>query len=252
MIHSLRLDGTVVHEWAAPGLDHAFDDIDDDTVLYTAQESNDDLLYSVSPAGRSEPLWACAAWLKTTDLDSGGGWGGATCGCNSVAWDEPSDSYVMSLWSQEAVLQIDAATGDTVWYAGKDGGGYAIDPDAIWGWEHEANLLPNGHLLLSSGVGNSGGHNNYDATAAYEYEIHPDTQSLELVWSYVAEDSWQARYKGGAHRLAGGNTVQYYGSHPGVKEIAPDGTVVWQMEFDDSSWIGRSTWLDDLYAFVGG
>ena len=50
-------------------------------------------------------------------------------------------------------------------------------------------------------------------------------------------------------RLEGGNTLHYFGDFPGFKEITPGGEVVWQFRVvnDEDPWIGRSTFIDDLY-----
>ncbi len=252
VIHQIRLDGSTVRQWSVPGLAHSFDDLSADTIAWDRSDRGDDLV--VVSEGDAEPvtIWSCMDWIVSADLDSSGGGGAEQCGSNALSFNADRDTYTVSLWSHETVLEFDAATGAVLWYAQPNSGsGYAVPEEAIWQWQHEAQLLSADRLLLSSGFGASprGG---FEATASYEYQLDHDTQSMSLVWSYVSEPEFAARYKGGLRRLPGGNTLHYYGSAGGVKEITPAGEVVWQIQFDENfdSWTGRSYLLDDLYAFA--
>lgn len=247
MVHRIRLDGTEDRVWATPGLAHSFDDLAEDTIAwFSSGEKGENLVVS---EGDAEPrtLWDCPAWLVTSDLDRG------DCGANAIFWNEDRNTYTVSLWSHETVLEWDAVSGDVLWYADPNGGhGYTVSPvEATWLWQHEAQLLAPDRLLLSSGVYPLPG-GDYGATAAYEYQINHIARSMELVWSYVSEPEFAANFKGSVHRQENGNTLQCYGSAGGVKEITPEGEVVWQirMEARQDIWAGRASWMGDLYNFV--
>ena len=145
------------------------------------------------------------------------------------------------------------------WYAEAPGGaGLALPEEAVWEWQHDAQLLSDDRLLLSSGVlgedGPGPGGPRIEHTAVYEYEIDIEGGALSLVWEHHSEPEWVSNYKGGAWRLAGGNTTHYFGDFGGFKEITPDGQIAWQLRFvtEDSPWIGRSTFIDDLYSMAEG
>jgi Arylsulfotransferase (ASST) len=247
-VHQIRLDGSEVRSWDTRGMMHSFDDLSADTIAWNRAEGFDDQI--VVSAGDAEPelLWSCLDWAEASELGEAQP-DQRVCGSNALAYDEASNSYVVSLWTHETVVQLDATTGDVWWHADPVGGsGYAVPREAEWAWQHEAQLLPNGHLLLSSGVDK--GREGFAATASYEYAIDHAAEALTLVWSYESEKEFAAQYKGGLARLDSGNTLHWYGSAGGIKELSPAPEVVWQLRFAEGTWVGRSTWLDDLYAFV--
>ncbi len=57
--------------------------------------------------------------------------------------------------------------------------------------------------------------------------------------------------EGEAVRLPGGNTLHNYGSLARAREVTPEGEVVWDIGWPDSSELHRSTplTLDQLYGF---
>jgi hypothetical protein len=55
---------------------------------------------------------------------------------------------------------------------------------------------------------------------------------------------------GEAHRLPGGNTLHNYGSGARIREVTPDGQVVWDVLWTDSTFLGRTTALEDLHPFL--
>jgi len=251
-IHQVRLDGSEVRVWDTPGLAHSFDDLDAETVVWDRLSGRDDEVVVSRGDAAPEVLWSCLDWIELAGIARDGATA-QQCGANSIQWNPDRDTLTLSLWSHETVLELDHTLGEVLWFSDPtEGHGYAVEPEhAIWSWQHEATLLGPDRLLLSSGVGDGRGEG-FDGTATYEYAIDHEAGTLELVWSYISEPEFAATYKGGATRLAGGNTVHWYGSGGGVKELTPAAEVVWQVQFEnpETSWTGRSTWLDDLYAFA--
>lgn len=252
-IHQILLDGSELRTWDVPGLAHSFDDLSADTIAWDKSNRGDDVV--VLSVGDAEPveIWSCLDWIATSDIArSPDNPNRESCGANALSYNEDRGTYTISLWSHETVLEFVADSGEVLWYADpNEGHGYSVPADAIWQWQHEAQSLSADRILLSSGVDQDrqGG---FAATASYEYQLDPATESMTLVWSYLSEPEFAAQYKGGLRRLPGGNTLHYYGSGGGVKEITPAGEVVWQIQFDENydSWTGRSYFLDDLYAFA--
>ncbi len=50
--------------------------------------------------------------------------------------------------------------------------------------------------------------------------------------------------------LGNGNTLHNCGSGARVREITPAGEVVWDLTFSSGTYLGRTTPIDDLYAFA--
>ena len=63
-------------------------------------------------------------------------------------------------------------------------------------------------------------------------------------------DGRRAANAGEAHRLQKGNTLQNAGTTPRIREITPDGEVVWDLAFTGSKLMGRTVLLSDLYALA--
>jgi hypothetical protein len=237
----------VERSWATPGLSHAFEDLSTDTIAWLASSNYHDTLMVRQGNEDAEELWNCEDWAASEGMAYG------ICGSNSLFWNEATNSYTLSLWSHEGVGEWDADTGEMTWFsAPADHRGYTLAPQSpVWLWQHEVQLLAPDRLLLSSGV-DEHWDGTFGATAAYEYAIDHQAETIDLVWSNVSDGDFVADYKGGAYRLAGGNTLHTYGNSGGVREYTTDGVVVWQARFvsPNECWIGRASWLNDLYAFV--
>ena len=52
---------------------------------------------------------------------------------------------------------------------------------------------------------------------------------------------------GEVHRLPGGNTLHNYGEESRLREVTPDGAIVWEVWWEGDEHIGRSTPFADLY-----
>lgn len=253
-VHQIKLDGSELRTWETPGLAHAYDDLSADTIAWARSGNRDDQLVISAGDAEARLVWSCLDWIYTSDIArSPDNPSQEQCGSNALSYNEDRDTYTISLWSHETVLELDGTSGEVLWYADPHTNhGYDLAGGSpVWEWQHEVQNLSEDRLLLSSGV-DPQRDGSFRATAAYEYEIDHTDGTLTLVWSYTSEPEFAARFKGGVRRLSGGNTLQYYGSAGGVKEITPESDVVWQVRFDgrETTWTGRSYWLDDLYAFA--
>jgi hypothetical protein len=105
-----------------------------------------------------------------------------------------------------------------------------LDSDTfVWtlrgGWraQHDAKMLPNGHILLFD---NEGGLTRHGESRVLE--IMPGTGGI--VWSYdgTDEDPLYSSIRGGAQRLDNGDTLISESTTGRILEVAPDRTVVWE------------------------
>lgn len=161
--------------------------------------------------------------------------------CNGITYDTHSDRYVVTSRNLGAVLEIDRHTGDMVRY---------LDASNLAGQTlyapHAARWTPQGTLLLVSSAPDD------TATWASELAVHHDG-SLQEIWSHGRDDDLFAHAKGEARRLDGGNTLVNWGSAGMIREIAPDGTVVWEARVVGDDFLGTTTLVDaDAVAGVTG
>jgi len=138
------------------------------------------------------------------------------------------DGFLLSLGHLDAVYDITATGAVAATYHPDD-----VIAGTPWRFQHDANLTPDGTLLLVS--------HESDATVAREYAIGDD--GLTEVWSVAGPLSG---FLGQARRLDNGNTLVGFGGKGLLREITPDGEIAWQLEAGLGSWFGNVTLLDDV------
>jgi hypothetical protein len=184
-------------------------------------------------------VWACALLQQAT---------GATphCDANTVTWQPETDTFLLSLWSLDAVVEIDATTGANRRWFGELAGAWTFDPaDAgIW-WPHGATYTDAGTLML---VTRAEAKAEGNETIVREYALDEGNEVLRLIWTAGEGDGFFSEALGEAHRLASGNTLYNYGQVPRVREVTSDGTLVWDLAWPDSAFLGFTTPIADLYA----
>lgn len=246
-VYRQYLDGTILQTHDTPGLHHAFTELPDGSLLYGAATWSDEALIEQAPDGSETVLWECLNWQQTLyGTSSDPGYYYAYCQSNTLYYHEPTDSIVYSFYTSNSAVEIDRGTGSVVRHFGDLPGSYAFDPPQSQFWfQHGVHITDTGTLLLSS-------HQEYfDATGVVrEYEIDDATQTLHEVWNQGLDGPYSSNTAGEAHRLANGNTIHNYGATPVVQEVTPDGTVVWEVQWESSRLIGRTTFMDDLYSYV--
>ncbi len=83
-----------------------------------------------------------------------------------------------------------------------------------------------------------------------EYALDRKDRVLREVWRFGDGDGIRATNAGEAHRLPGGNTLHNTGTTPRIREITPEGDVVWDLAFSGTKLMGRMVLLPDLYALA--
>ena len=239
-IARLKIDGTEVAWYDAPGLHHPFTDAPDGSLLWGAADGWGQTLERLHPDGTQEQLWVCSDFYDTIGYDD------SYCSSNTVTWDEPSGHVLFSLYSSDSVVELDPTTGESLRWFGHLPDAWSFDPEdsAFW-WQHGVHYTEAGTLLVSAKETENG-----DETVVREYELDEDSQALVQVWSFGDGEGVYGPEMGEAHRLPNGNTLHNYGSGARVREITPEGVVVWDLTFSSGTYLGRTTPIDDLYAFA--
>ena len=235
----LQIDGTEVERLDTPGLHHPFTETADHSLVYAAALSgNNETLVQLEPDGTATTLFDCDAW-RTTHGVSG------SCGSNTLWWDEKNDRLLYSLYSVETVIEVDRVSGEALRWFGHAAGSWGFEPEesAFW-WQHGGYMTEAGTFLTSSKVSDRG-----RETVIREYTLDEENENLVEIWSFGEGEGVYGSVMGEAHRLANGNTLHNYGDAARIREATEDGRVVWDIDWS-SSFMGRSTPIDDLYAFT--
>ena len=238
-VHRLTLDGSEEAVYPVPGLHHGFAEDGDGAIVWPAWGDDGETLERLSSDGMQERVWDCASLRKLTGTQD-------PCGANTVTWQSEEDAFLVSFFSLDTVVEIDASTGANRRWFGALEGAWGFDPaDAgIW-WPHGATYTDAGTLMLVTRSEPTG---KDDETIVREYALDDGDDILRLVWAAGEGDGLYSEALGEAHRLANGNTLYNYGQVPRVREVASDGTLVWDLAWPESAFLGFTTPIADLYA----
>jgi hypothetical protein len=166
---------------------------------------------------------------------------------NSIDID-PDGNYLVSWRNLDAVLLIDGQTGEILWRLGGTKSDFTFVDDPLHGFsgQHDARLLPGGHLLLLD----NGTLHSPPTTRAAEYALDVDAGTATLVWEFRAPaDRWNA-FMGSARRDAAGMTWMGLSMLGIVDRVTADGTVDWEgrlLESGAASYFYRAVPIGSLY-----
>ncbi len=239
-VQRVTIDGAVVETLDTPGLHHAFTDLPDGSLLWGAIDGQDETIQRLHPDGTLESIWSCGAFHQEIGAQG-------FCASNTISYREDPGTLLFSFYSTDSIVEIDLDSAEAVRWFGQLPGAWAFDPeDSTFWWQHGGYYTDEGTLLLSSRITEFG-----DETVVREYELDEGAQTLRQVWSFGVGEGVFASEMGEAHRLPGGNTLHNYGSEPRLREVTPDGDLVWEIHWVGiGRYIGRSTPLGDLYDYL--
>lgn len=238
----IKIDGTMLDTYDTIGLHHPFTQSPDGSIIWAAVDGKNETVESLSPSGEQKTIFSCDQISGSLDGDN-------QCASNTIRWHEPTNTFLYSLYSHETILEIDPENSSVLRIFGHQDNAYAFVPTSagIW-WQHGGHYTQEGTLMTSSYVDDGD-----DELVVREYEVDDDAKVLRLIWSFGEGKGVHSEYMGEAHRLPGGNVLHNYGSPPRLREVTPEGEVVWDvaMKHTNSYWeVGRSAPLADLYAFA--
>ena len=183
-------------------------------------------------------LWSCLNFHLSMDVTR-------NCQSNGLYWHEPSDSFLFSFYTTNTVVEIDHQTGETLQIWGELSPDWGFSPEeSAFAWQHGVSFTDAGTLLLSSMT--ELGPEAFE-TVAREYEIDGEAQLLREVWSFGSGEGIYAVTAGDAERLSNGNTLHNYGSAGRIREVAPSGELVWELDWAAEHLLGRAFFIPDLY-----
>ena len=235
-VHRTYLDAEI-EQISTPGLHHAFVQLPDDTLVWGSQyHGGGEALVEKGPLDNTETvLWDCQSdWPGS----------GYYCESNGLFYQEATNSFLYSFYTNNSLVEVDRSTGDSLWWAGEVNGGYDFDPsNSQFSWQHGVSYTDTGTLLLSTEA-NIGGH----TTMVREYTVDHDADALVEVWNFNPDT--YAETNGDAWRLDNDNTLHVMGAASEIYEVTMAGDVVWRLDFHGSRLLGRGEFIEDLYALV--
>jgi hypothetical protein len=234
-VHRSWLDAEI-EQISTPGLHHAFVQLPDEVLVWGSQDhGGGEALVQRGPADLDETiLWTCSE-----------DWPGAgRCESNGLFWNPVTDTFLYSFYTNNSLVEVDHATGASLWWAGMVRGGYTFDPsNSQFYWQHGVSWTNAGALLVSTQTENGRG-----TTDVMEYEVDHDAHVLREIWTYRSGE--RADTNGDAWRLENGNTLHVIGSSGVLKEVDPAGEEVWTLDFKAEKLLGRGEFIEDLFPLL--
>ncbi len=221
--------GTDVRSWEDPKLGEEVQVMGDTVVL-------------VSPGGEREEIFSTWDWAEPEVherfyqiSDEHGDW---THG-NGLVYDEPTDTFLLSLGLVDTVLEISASTGEVLREFGPRG--WAVEEGQAFCFQHDPHWTEDGTLLMASWVGME------SRVMGVEYEVNEDKQALHQIWSYGEDEGFSSIAGGQAIRMSNGNTVINTGYRGLLVEVTPNGEPVWELATSMGHVASSVVFFDDFY-----
>jgi len=103
-VQRMKIDGSVVQTYDTAGLHHPFTELPDGSIVWAAMDGNDEILERLAPDGSQERIASCHALIGAYGEEG-------YCGSNTIRYSAERDSFLWSLYSDDSILEVDAATG---------------------------------------------------------------------------------------------------------------------------------------------
>ena len=165
---------------------------------------------------------------------------------NGVVMDTDGNLLVSNFGMD--VWKINRQTGQIMWRLGGPANQFSfvgVNPQQALGdfSGHTLSRLDNGDIMIYCNADQQATR----PSKVYEFKLDETNKVATLVWSYSSPTNYYAWHYGSAQRLPNGNTFIGWGGAdimpgiggvtnqwiPACSEVTPDGTVVFQMQFND-------------------
>lgn len=259
----VSLDGRVDEDIDTPFGHHAFTELPDGSIAFLAIDVRDfdvgadgdeepvvgDAIV-VAPADGGEPYTFWSVWDDSFDHDpawhdrwdsgfypQGGDWTHA----NSLHYYEASNTFLVSFRNLDMIAEIDADSGEVLREFGGATGYQLTEGSRSFNYQHDVSWTPADTLLMITTD------DKVNETTAVEYAIDDDERTLEEIWSHGDGEGIHVLVQGTARELDNGNRLINFGSSGLVREVTPEGDVVWEMSVRVGFAFGNTVPFSDLW-----
>ncbi len=142
------------------------------------------------------------------------------------AIDRDHDGHLLiSMRNASQVVKVSSGNGDVIWRLGGRRSDFTFVDDPLNGFfrQHGIRRLPNGNVILFD----NGNEHTPPASRAVEYELDEEKMTARMVWEF--RDTIFALAMGFADRLPNGNTLICYGTGGRIREVTPEGEIIFEM-----------------------
>lgn len=256
-LEHLRL-GAPCESFVAPGIHHALTGLRDGRVAWLTADIRDwtdgtgetwavagDAVMVWAPDGTTEQLFTTWDWGSPGHVGSGDGFYGAAhdwTHANALDLHPDRDTILLGMRGAPVLLEISLADGSVVREYGV-GGDIELAPGSEAFQEaHAARWSGPDSILLASTT---------HETIAVEYAVDEAAGTMTEVWSYGRGEGVLASVQASVYPLPDGNRLVGFGDRPYVREVDPDGRVVWEYRLEGAYVIKSIGFVEDIYALAG-
>jgi hypothetical protein len=170
---------------------------------------------------------------------------------NAIELDGDGNLLLSSRHLDE-ITKIDRQTGEIIWRWGGLHNEFTFVNDSIgFSHQHALRRIENGDYTLFD----NGNFHTPPFSRALEYRLDQVAKTATLVWQYRHSPDVYGMAMGYVQRFSGGNTLIGWGAaSPAVTEVAPDGSTVFELSFDEGTYSYRAyrfPWQGDSVVTAG-
>ncbi len=250
-IMTVGLDGLVQREVALSGIHHTFGQKDDGTIANFSTEIRTtdeygavagDRLLELGKGQNTEVLfnsWDHFEVIPGDEWDSSffpGAWDWTHM--NGATWHPDRQSWLISLNGLEDIIEVDGESGSLLDVHSLDGVQYTPHSAAITD-PHGPDWTLDGDLLVF------GGDSKESWCSAYDVR---EPRALTETWTHGRGEGIFGMALGEARQLTDGNILCNFGTGGIVRELTPDGEIVWEYQVPMNMSLGQTRWLPDAYS----
>lgn len=159
---------------------------------------------------------------------------------NSITFDPATNSYWLSLYSLDEVVQVDAESGETLRILGGKDATMPLSSGEPFTHQHSPIPVEGGVLMFDNGS------NDTMASRAVEYTFQDNNTSYSETWAYMPDPSIFASILGNAQRFDDGGTFIAWGAAGRLTELDASGKLVWQADASLGGALGFSYLIPQL------
>lgn len=159
--------------------------------------------------------------------------------CNAVELDNDGN-ILLSSRHLDQITKIDKQTGNVIWKLGGKSNQFTFVNDTGFALQHDIRRLPSSHITIFDNGTPSRGY-----SRAVEFEIDEANKIITKTWEYIGPFAFCC---GNAQRLENGNTFINFGpGHPTIREVTPEGEVVFEADTNFSYRSFKLPWFRKHY-----
>lgn len=145
---------------------------------------------------------------------------------NSIEIDH-DDNLLISSRANHCIYRLSTTDHRVMWRLGGKASDFALEPDAVFRWQHDARRLADGKVSLFDNVDSD----NQANSRGMVFELDEETKKATLVREYFRDGGMHSPYQANMQTLENGNVFIGWGSGPRCSEFTHEGEMIFDMRY---------------------